>query len=68
MGRGPVEKEANEMTTPPAATLGRMGIDEAAARRDNVEQVYRRVREAILGRDRPRDRDVAGLADPRSSA
>src|ERR1044071_2140912 len=37
------------MTTAPQATLGRMSTPaEGAARRDNVEQVYRRVREAIL--------------------
>jgi DNA-binding GntR family transcriptional regulator len=33
----------------PGGTLGRMSVgSEGAARRDNVEQVYRRVREAIL--------------------
>src|SRR3954464_13390299 len=36
------------MTTPETGTLARMAIEGAASRRDNVEQVYRRVREAIL--------------------
>src|SRR4051794_18180927 len=36
------------MTTPRTGTLARMAIDGAAARRDNVERVSRRVREAIL--------------------
>jgi DNA-binding GntR family transcriptional regulator len=36
------------MMTPPAGTLARMAIDGAATRRDNVEQVYVRVRDAIL--------------------
>jgi DNA-binding GntR family transcriptional regulator len=36
------------MTTRQGGTLAHMAIDGAAARRDTVEQVYRRVREAIL--------------------
>jgi DNA-binding GntR family transcriptional regulator len=36
------------MTTPPKGTLGRMTGTGRNGRRDNVEQVYRRVREAIL--------------------
>jgi DNA-binding GntR family transcriptional regulator len=37
------------MTTPPVGTLGAMSTPaDGIARRDNVEQVYRRVREAIL--------------------
>src|SRR3954447_3872142 len=36
------------MTTTRRGTLDRMAIEGAARRRDNVEQVYRRVREAIL--------------------
>jgi DNA-binding GntR family transcriptional regulator len=36
------------MTTPLQGTLGRMATPGTNARRDNVEQVYRRVREAIL--------------------
>ena len=36
------------MTTPPKGTLGRMTGTGSNGRRDNVEQVYRRVREAIL--------------------
>jgi DNA-binding GntR family transcriptional regulator len=37
------------MTTTPVGTLGRMNTPaDGTARRDNVEQVYRRVREAIL--------------------
>src|SRR3954452_24811234 len=36
------------MTTTRKGTLDRMAIEGAARRRDNVEQVYRRVREAIL--------------------
>ena len=36
------------MTTRPTGTLARMAIESAATRRDNVEEVYRRVREAIL--------------------
>jgi DNA-binding GntR family transcriptional regulator len=36
------------MTTAETGTLARMAIEGAASRRDNVEQVYRRVREAIL--------------------
>jgi GntR family transcriptional regulator, rspAB operon transcriptional repressor len=36
------------MTTRPTGTLAHMAIDSAASRRDNVEEVYRRVREAIL--------------------
>src|SRR4051812_49482729 len=36
------------MTSVETGTLARMAIEGAASRRDNVEQVYRRVREAIL--------------------
>src|SRR3954467_438589 len=36
------------MPTRPTGTLARMAIESAATRRDNVEEVYRRVREAIL--------------------
>src|SRR3954453_11818039 len=36
------------MTTRPTGPLARMAIESAATRRDNVEEVYRRVREAIL--------------------
>jgi GntR family transcriptional regulator, rspAB operon transcriptional repressor len=36
------------MTTLPTGTLARMAIESAASRRDNVEEVYRRIRELIL--------------------
>src|SRR3954466_2200555 len=41
------------MTTAETGTLARMAIEGAASRRDNVEQVYRRVREAILEGELP---------------